>query len=77
MDRKHRALLNILRNESRAMIKDESDQPPDNVRKTIGRFARGSVTFDERAQLCAILRERPDWVPLLADEVKSLRKGEN
>jgi hypothetical protein len=77
MDRKHRALLDILRNESRTMIKDERDQPPDNVRKTIARFARGSVTFEERTQLCAILQERPDWVPLLADEVKSLRKGEN
>jgi hypothetical protein len=77
MDRKHRALLDILRNESRAMIKDESDQPADNVRKTIARFARGSVTFEERAQLCALLQERTDWVPLLADEVKSLRKGEN
>jgi hypothetical protein len=77
MDRKYRALLKILKNESRAMIKDESDQPPDNVRKTIARFARGSVTSEERAQLCEVLQERPDWVPLLADEVKSLRRGGN
>jgi hypothetical protein len=77
MDRKHRALLDILRNESRAMIKNESDLPPDHVRKTIARFARGSVTFEERAQLCEILQERPDWVPLLADEVKSVRRGGN
>lgn len=77
MDRKHQSLLDILRNESRAMIKDESNQPPDSVQKTIARFARGSVTFKERAQLCAILQERPDWVALLANEVKSLRRGGN
>jgi hypothetical protein len=77
MDRKYRALLKILNNESRAMIKHESDQPPANVQKAIARFARGSVTSEERAQLCEILQERPDWVPLLADEVKSLRRGGN
>jgi hypothetical protein len=77
MDRKYRALLKILKNESRAMIKYESDQPPANVQKAIARFARGSVTAGERAKLCEILQERPDWVPLLADEVKSLRRGGN
>ncbi len=77
MDRKHQALLEILRNESRAMITAKSDQPPDNVQKTIARFAKGSVTFKERAQLCAILQERPDWVVLLAGEVKSLRREES
>jgi hypothetical protein len=76
MDRKYRALLGILKNESRAMIKHESNQPPDNVQKAIARFAKGSVTSDERAQLCQIFQERPEWVPLLADEVKSLRRGE-
>jgi hypothetical protein len=77
MDRKYRALLEILKNESRAMITHESEQPTDQVQKIIVRFARGSVTPEERAQLCETLQERPNWVRLLADEVKSLRRGGN
>jgi hypothetical protein len=77
MDRKYQALLKILKNESRAMIKHETDQPPDSVQQTIARFARGSATSEERAQLCKILQQRPDWVSLLAVEVKSLRRGGN
>jgi hypothetical protein len=77
MDRKDRALLEILKNESGAMITDESEPPSDKVQKIIVRFARGSVTAEERTQLCETLQERPDWVRLLADEVKSLRRGGN
>lgn len=77
MDRKERAFLEILKNESGAMITDESEPPSDKVQKIIVRFARGSVTAAERAQLCKTLRERPDWVRLLAEEVKLLRRGGN
>jgi hypothetical protein len=75
MDRKDRAFFEILKNESRAMITHESEPPSDEVQKIIVRFARGSVTAEERAHLCETLQERPDWVRLLADEVKSLRRG--
>jgi hypothetical protein len=77
MDRKDRAFLKILKNESRAMITHESEPPSDKVQKIIVRFARGSVTPKERAEFCEILQKRPDWVRLLADEVKSLRRGGN
>lgn len=75
MDRKNRAFLEILKNESLAMITHESEQPSEQVQKVIVRFARGSATPDERAHLCQTLQERPGWVRLLADEVKSLRRG--
>jgi hypothetical protein len=77
MDRKNRAFLENLKNESRAMITHESEPPSDKVQKIIVRFARGSVTSEERAQLCETLQKRPEWVRLLADEVKSLRRGGN
>jgi hypothetical protein len=57
------------------MITDESDQPPDKVQQIIVRFANGSATPEERAELCETLQERPEWVPRLADEVRSLRRG--
>jgi hypothetical protein len=61
----------------RAMMKHKDNEPPDSVQKIIARFARGSVTSEERAQLCKVLQQRPDWVTLLADEIKSLRRGGN
>jgi hypothetical protein len=75
MDRKDRAFLEMLKNQSRTMITHESEPPSDQVQKIIVRFARGSVTPEERAQLCETLQQRPDWVRLLAAEVKSLRRG--
>jgi hypothetical protein len=77
MDRKNRAFLEILKNESPTMITHESEPPSEKVQKIIVRFARGLVTPEERAQLCKTLKERPDWIRLLADEVKSLRRGGN
>jgi hypothetical protein len=77
MDRKDRAFLEILKNQSRAMITTPSEPPSDQVQKLIVRFARGSVTREERVQLCETLQKRPDWVRLLAAEVKSLRRGGN
>jgi hypothetical protein len=77
MDRKDRAFLEILKNQSRAMITPQSEPPSDQVKQIIVRFARGSVTREERVQLCETLQKRPDWIRLLADEVKSLRRGGN
>jgi hypothetical protein len=77
MDRKNRAFLEILKNESAAMITHKSERPSEKVQKIIVGFARGSATLEERAHLCETLQERPGWVRLLADEVKSLRRGGN
>jgi hypothetical protein len=57
------------------MITDESERPPEKVQRVIVRFAKGSATPEERAELCETLLERPEWVPRLADEVRFLRKG--
>jgi hypothetical protein len=77
MDRKKRASFEILKNELAAMITRESQRPSEKMQKIIVRFARGSATLEERAHLCETLQERPGWVRLLANEVKSLRRGGN
>lgn len=72
MDTRYQAL--IRRMESHAMIAHEDDQPTEKLRQAIARFAKGSVTAEERAELCLTLQKRPEWVPLLAEEVRLLRR---
>jgi hypothetical protein len=57
------------------MITHDHEPPADKIQQTIARFARGSVTPDERAELCQTLQKRPEWIKRLADEVRSLRTG--
>jgi hypothetical protein len=75
MDARYRALVEIWQNESNAMITHDHELPPERIQQTIARFARGSVTPQERAELCETLQERPEWITRLADEVRSLRTG--
>lgn len=49
--------------------------PSAEVRAKIRAFARGELTEGDRDAIVALLRENPQWVPLLAEEVKALRSG--
>jgi hypothetical protein len=46
--------------------------PPD-VARQLASFARGELSENERSKVIKLLQANPDWVPLLAREVKGLR----
>ena len=48
---------------------------PTDVRQKLARFASGELTETERNELVGLLQANPQWVPLLAREVKALRPG--
>lgn len=47
--------------------------PTDDMRLALKRFAKGEIDSNERAELCAQLKENPNWVTYLADCVRELR----
>ena len=49
------------------------EEPPDDVRQKLVRFAGGTLPEAERAGLIELLQSHPQWVPLLAREVKARR----
>ena len=51
--------------------------PPEDVRLKLRQFALGLLPMDEQPALIAQLNEHRHWIPLLADEVKALRKNRN
>ena len=44
------------------------------IQKKIAKFAAGTCTEDERNQMKKLLTERPDLIPILANEVRALRQ---
>jgi hypothetical protein len=56
--------------------------PPPALAERLLRFARGEVSAQERAALCELLRDEPEYLRALATQVRSLREprgepGEN
>ena len=51
--------------------------PPQNMQKLLRAFAEGKLNTDQRAEVVALLRRNPEWVPFLAREVKTLRNAPN
>jgi len=48
-------------------------EPPDEVKASLERFARGNLPTEEQPGVFEILNRNPQWVAWLASEVKSLR----
>jgi hypothetical protein len=46
------------------------------LREKIAKFAAGSCTEDERDHIKKMLKEDPDLIPLLANEVRALRPSD-
>lgn len=55
--------------EGRAVL----EEPPEDIRQKLAQFAVGSLPEAERAELIELLQNNPQWVPLLAREVKARR----
>ena len=49
------------------------EDPPEDVKQKIARFAAGALPEAERTDLINLLQAHPQWVPLLAREVKARR----
>jgi hypothetical protein len=47
---------------------------PTELRKKIGKFARGKCTEEERVEMRKLLREQPELIPALVIETKALRQ---
>lgn len=47
---------------------------PPEVRQVIARFAAGNCTDEERDQIKKMLREKPEIIPVLVKEVRTLRQ---
>ena len=54
--------------EGRALL-----EPPEAVKVKLRHFARGGLPPGEQAELVGLLTQNRHWLPLLAEEVKSLR----
>ena len=50
-----------------------SPLPPGEVQAKLRALARGSLPAAEQSQLISLLSQNPQWVTLLAEEVKALR----
>ena len=51
----------------------ESPLPPGEVQAKLRALARGNLPDAEQSQLISLLSQNPQWVTLLAEEVKALR----
>jgi hypothetical protein len=49
------------------------EAPPEEVRSQLRQFAAGTLSSADRDDLVRQLREHPQWVALLAEEVKAQR----
>ena len=48
--------------------------PPPALAEQLDRFSRGAVTPEERIAICEILRTQPEYLRVLAQQVKNLRE---
>jgi hypothetical protein len=53
----------------------ELSEPTEEVKAKLQRFARGSVSEPEQADIFCLLDQHPEWIGWLAQEVKGLRRG--
>jgi hypothetical protein len=49
---------------------------PTELREKIARFAAGTCSEEERDQMKTLLREKPDLVPVLVTETRTLRQSD-
>lgn len=47
---------------------------PPELREKIARFANGTSTEDERAEMKKLFQEQPDLIPVLVMETKAIRQ---
>lgn len=47
--------------------------PPPALAEQLDRFSRGEVSADERVAICELLRNQPEYLRVLANQVKNLR----
>jgi hypothetical protein len=50
------------------------EEPPEDVRQKLLRFAGGTLPERERTELIQLLEAHPQWIPMLAREVKARRQ---
>jgi hypothetical protein len=52
----------------------EGDPPDEQAREKIRSFALGKLAPPEREEFLALIEKHPSWTPILAAEVKALRR---
>jgi len=50
-------------------------EPSLEVTNKLKEFAKGTLPEDERNTLLNLLKENPNWIPVIANEIKALRPG--
>lgn len=50
-----------------------TEEPAADVQRQLKRFATGELSEAERSEVARLLHANPQWVPLLAREVRALR----
>lgn len=48
--------------------------PTPALAEQLARFSRGEVSPEERVALCELLRNQPEYLRVLADQVRSIRR---
>ncbi len=52
-------------------------EPPPALAEQLDRFSRGAVSQEERVAICETLRNQPEYLRVLANQVKNLRQRES
>ena len=75
MTERFHILLNFLERFDNEVQGRELCEPAGDAKVKLQRFARGSLPEPEQAKVFALLDQNPEWIGWLAQEVKSLRRG--
>jgi hypothetical protein len=73
-----RTIFKFLQRFEAEVIGHQGEPPPIEIRQSLRQLAQGEGVGREWASLLDLLAAHPEWMRLLADEIKSLRKrGDN
>lgn len=67
-------LFEILESEDREVTGRVATTVPPEFLEKIARFAAGKCSEEEREQMKTMLREKPDLIPVLVTETRTLRQ---